>query len=90
MLEFLIGLNKDLDEVRRRILRKEPLTSTQEVFAKIKREENRRKVMMEDGRDSVTTSLKTEGSTMASSGLCELKLWKRRSMDNWKRRKNLV
>lgn len=43
---FLVGLNRNLDEVRGRILSRKPLPSTREVFSKIRREESRRKIML--------------------------------------------
>ncbi|KAE8732866.1 homogentisate phytyltransferase 1 [Hibiscus syriacus] len=46
VFEFLVGLNKELDEVRGRILGSEPLPSTREVFFEVRREESRRTVML--------------------------------------------
>ncbi|KAE8731219.1 Detected protein of unknown function [Hibiscus syriacus] len=46
VFEFLVGLNKELDEVRGRILGHEPLPSTREVFSEVRREESRRTVML--------------------------------------------
>lgn len=46
VFEFLVGLNKELDEVRGRILGRDPLPSTREVFAEVRREESRRTVML--------------------------------------------
>ena len=43
---FLAGLNHDLDEVRAQILGKKLLPSLLEVFYEIRREETRRKVML--------------------------------------------
>ncbi|KZV37837.1 hypothetical protein F511_10867 [Dorcoceras hygrometricum] len=43
---FLAGLNRDLDEVRGRILGRNPLPSLVEVFAEVRREEGRRKIML--------------------------------------------
>ena len=37
VFDFLAGLNVDLDEVRGRILGKEPLPSTREAFAEVRR-----------------------------------------------------
>ena len=42
--KFLLGLNKELDEVRARILGTKPLPSLREVFSKVRREESRKKV----------------------------------------------
>ena len=66
MFDFLAGLNKDLDEVLGRVLEKEPVTSLDEVFAQVKREENRRKVMLGEEKDSINTLM--EGSALASKG----------------------
>ena len=46
LYKFLIGLNKNLDEVRGRILSKQPLPSLREAFAEVRKEESRKKVMM--------------------------------------------
>ena len=46
VFEFLARLNKELDEVRGRVLGKEPLPYIREVFAEVRRKESRRKVMM--------------------------------------------
>ncbi|XP_073128544.1 uncharacterized protein [Henckelia pumila] len=43
---FLAGLNRELDDVRGRILGKKPLPSLSEVFAEVRREEGRRRVML--------------------------------------------
>ena len=48
IFKFLFGLNKNLDEVRRRVLGINPLPPIREVFSKIRREESRTKVMMEN------------------------------------------
>ena len=40
VFEFLAGLNRDLDDVKGRILGRCPLPSTREVFSKVRREEN--------------------------------------------------
>lgn len=48
IIKFLLGLNKDLDEVRRRIMRTKPLLINREAFAKVQREESRKKLMMID------------------------------------------
>ncbi|KAK3027903.1 hypothetical protein RJ639_040280 [Escallonia herrerae] len=45
-MEPTIGLNRDFDEVRSRILGKKPLPSLREAFSEIKREETKRKVML--------------------------------------------
>ncbi|KAL9420097.1 hypothetical protein AB3S75_037804 [Citrus x aurantiifolia] len=45
---FLAGLNKELDEVRGRILGKKPLPTIREVFSEVRREEARRQVMLKN------------------------------------------
>ena len=44
--QFLLGLNKDLDNMRGRILSIKPLPSVKEVFLKVHREESRKKLML--------------------------------------------
>ena len=44
--KFLIGLNKNLDEVRGRVMETKPLPSIREAFSEVRREESRKKVMM--------------------------------------------
>ncbi|MBN8124842.1 hypothetical protein, partial [Vibrio vulnificus] len=44
--KFLLGLNKELDEVRGRILSINPLPSVREVFSEVCREESRKKLML--------------------------------------------
>ena len=48
VLEFLVGLNCELDDVRSRVLSRRPLPSIQEVFSEVRREESRRKVMLQE------------------------------------------
>lgn len=58
LYKFLIGLNKNLDGVRGRILGTKPLQSLREVFAEVRREESRMKVMLNP------TNLTLEQSTL--------------------------
>lgn len=46
LYDFLAGLHRDLDEVRGRILDRRPLPTIGEAFAEVRREENRRRVML--------------------------------------------
>ena len=46
VFDFLARLNTDLDEVRGRILGREPLPNSREAFAEVRREESRRQVML--------------------------------------------
>ena len=48
VFEFLTGLNRELDDVRSRVLSRRPLPSIQEVFSEVRREESRRKVMLQE------------------------------------------
>jgi hypothetical protein len=59
---FLAGLNKDLDEVRGRVLGKVPLPTLRETFAEIKREESRQGIMM----GKTHRSSESEGSALAT------------------------
>src|ERR1044072_1910570 len=60
--KFLLGLNKELDEVRGRVLETKPLPKVREVFSEVKREENRRKLML--GKS--TSASYSENSAMAA------------------------
>ncbi|GAU31183.1 hypothetical protein TSUD_316080 [Trifolium subterraneum] len=62
VLMFLVGLNKDLDEVRGRVLGKVPLPTLREIFAEIKREESRQGIMM----GKTHRSSESEGSAFAT------------------------
>ncbi|RVX10632.1 hypothetical protein CK203_016941 [Vitis vinifera] len=62
--KFLIGLNKNLDEVRGRILGSKPLLNIREAFSEVQREESRKKIMM-GSQDSVTNP---ESSALAVRG----------------------
>lgn len=57
-----MGLNKNLDEVRGRILGTKSLPSIREAFAEVRREENRRKVMLR------SQSTNIEGSAIVERG----------------------
>ena len=47
VFEFLASLNKELDEVHRCVLGKEPPPSTREVFSEVYREQSRRTMMID-------------------------------------------
>lgn len=51
---FLAGVNRDLDEVKGRVLGRWPLPSIREVFSKVRIEENRRKIMHSNGESGDT------------------------------------
>ncbi|XP_052209404.1 uncharacterized protein LOC127812895 isoform X2 [Diospyros lotus] len=55
VFDFFHGLNSDLDEVRGRLLGTKPLPSLREVFAEVRREESRKRVML-TATDSHTSS----------------------------------
>ena len=63
--KFLLGLNKNLDEVRGRVMGTKPLPSIRETFSEVRREENMKKVMM----GSQNSALSIEGSTFVARGL---------------------
>ena len=46
IFKFLLRLNKDLDQVRSRVLGMKPLPNLREAFFEVRREESRKKVMM--------------------------------------------
>ena len=62
---FFKGLNKDLNEVRGRILGTKALPSIEEAFSEVCQEESRRKMML--GPSSPTTTL--ENSALAIQGI---------------------
>ncbi|RYE26320.1 MAG: hypothetical protein EOP45_04015 [Sphingobacteriaceae bacterium] len=66
VFKFLVGLNADLDEVRGRILGRDPLPSTREVFSEVRREETRRQVMLGSGKNEAAPT-HSETSAMVSS-----------------------
>ncbi|KAL5540397.1 hypothetical protein UlMin_042420 [Ulmus minor] len=56
--KFLLSLNKNLDEVRGRILGMKPLLNIRETFSEVRREESRKKLMMgSQNHQSTTKSL---------------------------------
>ena len=48
VFEFLTGLNRELDDVRSRVLSRQPLPSIREVFFEVRCEESKRKVMLQE------------------------------------------
>lgn len=63
--KFLIGLNKNLHEVRGRIMGQKPLPNIREVFSEVRREESCKKVML--GPQSTPQNL-LEPSALAARG----------------------
>lgn len=49
MFKFSVGIHRNLDDVRERILSRQPVPSTREVFSEIRQEESH--VMLNSGRD---------------------------------------
>ena len=64
LFKFLLGLIKDLDEVRGRILGTKPLPTICEAFVEVKREESRKKLML--GKQIAATII--ESSALAARG----------------------
>ena len=63
--KFLLGLKKNLDEVRGRVMGTKPFPSIREAFSEVRREESRKKVMM----GSQNSALSIKGSALAARGL---------------------
>ncbi|XP_019056073.1 PREDICTED: uncharacterized protein LOC109115911, partial [Nelumbo nucifera] len=63
---FLAGLNKELDEVRGRILGRKPLPTIREVFSEVRREEAWRQVMLKNVSETKTEN---EGSALVARGV---------------------
>ncbi|GAU39772.1 hypothetical protein TSUD_220160 [Trifolium subterraneum] len=63
VFKFLAGLNVEFDEVRGRILGRNPIPQIGEVFAEVRREESRRQVML--GKKVVAAPTPVEGSALA-------------------------
>ena len=64
VFKFLIGLNVEFDEVRGRIISRQPLPSLGAVFSEVRREESRRTVML--GRKPISGNI--EGTVLAVIG----------------------
>lgn len=63
IFKFLAGLNVEYDEVRGRIIGRNPLPPIGEVFAEVRREESRRQVML--GKKTAGSTASIEGSALA-------------------------
>lgn len=63
---FLHGLNKDLDEVRGRLLGSKPLPPLRDAFVEVRREESHKHVMMNTPVSPVS-DLSSQASALASS-----------------------
>lgn len=55
VFEFLVGLNQDINDVRGRVLSRQPLSTMREVFSKVRHKEQHQGMMMVDGTGSVVT-----------------------------------
>ncbi|KAJ9689184.1 hypothetical protein PVL29_014710 [Vitis rotundifolia] len=64
IFKFLAGLNVEFDEVRRRIIGRQPLPSIGKVFSEVRREESRRNVML--GKKGPGVAI--EGSALVTTG----------------------
>ena len=62
--QFVLGLDKNLDEVRGRVMGTKPLPNLREAFSEVRREESRKKVMM----GSQNSAPILEGSAFATRG----------------------
>ena len=63
IFKFVAGLNLDFDEVRGRIIGRQPLYPIEEVFSEVHREESRRSVML--GKKTIAVEI--ENSALATS-----------------------
>ena len=63
IFKFLAGLNLDFDEVRGRIIGRQPLPPIGKVFSEVRREESRRNVML--GKKTIVVEI--ENSALATS-----------------------
>lgn len=57
IFKFLLGLNKDLDEVRRRILATNTMRNIREVFAEVRREESTIQLKINEGKEDHGASI---------------------------------
>jgi hypothetical protein len=64
---FLASLNRNLDEVRGRILGRKPLPFICEVFFEVRREESRRKIMQHNTESGF--NLEPDSSDLVSRGV---------------------
>ncbi|XP_073129675.1 uncharacterized protein [Henckelia pumila] len=63
VFDFLAGLNLNLDDVRGRVVARDPFPSTEDAFAEVRREEMRRKVMLSDDSPSQQSAGDVSGHT---------------------------
>ncbi|XP_073031324.1 uncharacterized protein [Primulina eburnea] len=55
-VRFLLGLNRDLDEVRGRVMGIKPFLNLREAFAEVRREESRKRLMLTESKPGVEVS----------------------------------
>ncbi|KAH7573582.1 hypothetical protein JRO89_XS03G0175500 [Xanthoceras sorbifolium] len=65
--DFLVGLNRNLNEVRGQVVAQAPFPSLEEAFVEVRREEDRRKVMLND--NSALSSALEENIIPTTSGV---------------------
>ncbi|XP_038709691.1 uncharacterized protein LOC120004410 [Tripterygium wilfordii] len=69
--KFLLGLNKNLDEIRGRLMGTKPLPNLREAFSEVRREESRKKLMMSLPQHihmTESSALAAQGTQVASYG----------------------
>ncbi|RVW46154.1 Retrovirus-related Pol polyprotein from transposon RE1 [Vitis vinifera] len=67
LFKFFLGLNRELDDVRGRIMGIKPLPSLREAFSEVRREESRKKVMMGSKEQPAPT---LDASALAARETC--------------------
>ncbi|XP_024018998.1 uncharacterized protein LOC112090903 [Morus notabilis] len=67
--DFLAGLNPELDDVRSRLIALKPLPNIGEIFAEIRHEEHRRRVMLGNFSKTVQTTPSTDSYGLVTCGL---------------------
>ena len=66
VFEFLAGFNRELDEVREWIPSRSPFPSIDDAFAEVRREEDRKRVMLGDKNNNQGL---VDGSALVSRGV---------------------
>lgn len=86
--DFLVKLNRNLDEVRDQVSSRIPFPNTEKAFIEVWQEECQPRVMLpNDGPPSQTTP---NGSTLLSKNIPPTGQAKKRTKDSMQRRKNVV
>ncbi|RVX05180.1 hypothetical protein CK203_020210 [Vitis vinifera] len=68
VFEFLVGLNRELDDIKSRVLSRRPLPSIREVFSEVWQEESKRRVMLDLSFRPKASALLTYGPHAATGG----------------------